>query len=392
MGQLIGRQIFGQIKEDLLFFPVVGIIGPRQVGKTTIVKQVQAVLNGEVLYLDLELDSDQAKLAEAESFLKFHQSKCVVIDKIQRMPSLFPLIRALVDLDRRPARFVLLGSASPDIIKGGSETLAGRISYIELTPFSRTEISETFPLHTHWFNGGFPNALLAGKEGQASRWLKAFVDTYLHRDLLELGHQFSIPVFRSLLSMLSVVNGNVLNVSDLSRSLGVSQPTVNRYLDLLEGSFIINRLQPYFVNVTKRLVKAPKVYIRDSGILHSIAKISSYEQLLGHPLVGASWEGYVIEQIRRVTGNEWEYYYYRTHKGAETDLVLITPSGRKICIEIKFSASPAISRGFYETVNDIQPDFQFIVVPSGESYPRGNGLWVCNLDEFLDKLMQGDLQ
>jgi predicted AAA+ superfamily ATPase len=251
---------------------------------------------------------------------------------------------------------------------GLSETLAGRISYIELAPFSRREISGIVSQQKHWLYGGFPNALLVGKEEQGLRWLKAFVDTYLHRDLMELGHQFSIPVFRNLLSMLTVLNGNVLNVSDLSRSLGVSQPTVNRYLDLLEGSFVINRLQPYFINVTKRLVKAPKVYVRDSGILHSLAKIISYEQLLGHPLVGASWEGYVIEQIRRVTGNDWEYFYYRTHKGAETDLVLITPKGKKVCVEIKFSANPSISRGFYETINDILPDFQFIVVPEPMDY------------------------
>lgn len=380
---MIVRAVESRILEDLTFFPVVGILGPRQVGKTTLAKLLQASIPKETLYLDLELETDKNRLSDPEFFLKYHHQKCIIIDEVQRMPELFPLLRALIDMDRQPARFILLGSASPEIIKESSETLAGRISYIELMPFSRLEIATQYSLPEHWLKGGFPQALLASKEVQTRRWLKSFIETYLQRDLLELGYQITPQVFRNLLDMLSVINGNILNVSDLSRSLGVTQPTVNRYLDLLEGSFIIKRLQPYFINVTKRLVKSPKVYVRDSGVFHSIANITSYEQLLGHPAIGASWEGYVIEQIKRVTYNEWEYYYYRTQKGAEADLVLISPNGKKVCIEIKLSTSPVVSRGFYETLTDLKADFQFVIIPEGESYPKNNNLWVISLDEFL---------
>lgn len=380
---MIHRAATSRILEDLAFFPIVGILGPRQVGKTTLAKQLQSSIRKETLYLDLELETDLNRLSDPEAFLKYNQDKCVIIDEVQRMPQLFALLRALVDIDRQPARFILLGSASPEIIKNSSETLAGRISYIELMPFSRLEVLGQFSLQNHWLKGGFPQALLAPKESQSRRWLKSFVDTYIQRDLLELGHQVSSQTFRNLLDMLSVLNGNVLNVSDLSRSLGVTQPTVNRYLDLLEGSFIVKRLQPYFANVSKRIVKAPKLYIRDSGVLHSIANIISYDQLVGHPIIGASWEGYVIEQIKRTTNNEWEYYYYRTHKGAEADLILVSPEGKKVCIEIKLSTSPVISRGFYETISDLQADFQYVIIPEGTSYPKANNVWVSNLDEFL---------
>ncbi|GAB2782584.1 ATP-binding protein [Rhabdobacter roseus] len=380
---MIDRATTNRILEDLQFFPIVGIIGPRQVGKTTLAKQLQSLIGKETLYLDLELPSDFRRLSDAEAYLKFHQNKCIIIDEVQRMPQLFALLRALVDMDRQPARFILLGSASPEIIRNSSESLAGRISYLELMPFSRTEILGLISWQDHWLKGGFPQALMAPKQSQTQRWLSAFVDTYLQRDLRELGYQVSPQIFRHLLTMLSVVSGNVLNSSDLARSLGVTQPTVNRYLDLLEGSFVVTRLQPYFANVSKRLVKSPKLYVRDSGVLHSLAAINSYDQLLGHPSSGASWEGYVIEQIKRVTHKEWEYYYYRTHKGAEADLVLISPEGKKVCIEIKLSTSPAISRGFHETVSDIEADFQYVIIPEGESYPRNSNLWVCSLDDFL---------
>jgi predicted AAA+ superfamily ATPase len=386
---MLYRFITKQILEDLKFFPIVGIIGPRQVGKTTLAKYVQKELNLETLYLDLELESDRTRLADAETFFKYHQKKCIVIDEVQIEPRLFPLLRALVDIERRPARFILLGSSSPQMVKGSSESLAGRIAYNELTPFSWLEVSENYSLEDHWLKGGFPEAFLAPNMNQTRRWLRTFIETFIYRDLGELGHQVSPVLITKLLEMLSVLNGNILNMSDLARSLGVTQPTIHRYLDILEGGFIINRLQPYFANVTKRIVKAPKIYIRDSGILHNIANINSYDQLLGHPLVGASWEGYVIEQIRRVVGSSWKFYFYRTHKGAETDLVLITPDGKKICVEIKLSNSPSISQGFYITLEDIKPECSFIIIPNGDSYPKENNIWVCNLNDFLrNKLIQ----
>ncbi|MFN8348799.1 MAG: ATP-binding protein [Spirosomataceae bacterium] len=378
------RTITQQLLEDLSFFPVVGIVGPRQVGKTTLAKYLQSQLEKPTLYLDLELDTDVRRFDDAETFLKTQADKCIIIDEIQRMPRLFPLLRALIDMDRRPTRFILLGSASPDLIRGTSETLAGRIAYTELTPLSLVEVQSTIPMREHWLRGGFPVALSARRITQSFRWVSSFIQTFIQRDLPDLGYGVSTETFGKLLEMLSHLQGSTLVATDLGRSLGVSSPTVSRYLDLLEGSFMISRLQPYHANVSKRLVKTPKVYLRDSGILHQLARINSHDQLLAHPLVGASWEGYVLEQIRRVAGNDWQYYFYRTQVGAEVDLVLISPTGKKICIEIKLSNSPIISKGFYESIKDIRPDFQYVIVPEDRGYSKADGTIVGNLSDFLN--------
>ncbi|WP_421825686.1 ATP-binding protein [Larkinella sp.] len=380
---MIYRQLTHRITQDLSFFPTLGLIGPRQVGKTTLAKSLEGKLNKPILYLDLELSTDQQKLTDAETYLKQHFDKCVVLDEIQRMPDLFPLLRALIDQKREPARYLLLGSASPELIRNSSESLAGRISYLELMPFSWPEVQSVSTLEMHWLKGGFPDAFTAPNLIFTFRWLANFVQTYLERDLRLLGYEISGSTLNKLLSMLAYVHSNVLNMSDLSRSLGVSQPTVNRYLDLLEGSFIIHRLPPYFSNVSKRLVKAPKLYVRDSGLLHQLAQVTNSEVLLGHPIVGASWEGYVIEQIRRTLQTGWEFYYYRTHAGAEIDLLLVAPNGKKVAIEIKFSNAPVVSKGFYVSIDDIKPDHVFVIIPSGESYPKSDGIWICNLTDFL---------
>jgi predicted AAA+ superfamily ATPase len=378
------RAVTSQLIDDLSFFPVVGIVGPRQVGKTTLAKWLQKQINKQTLYLDLELDTDLRRLDDAETFLQSHSDKCIIIDEIQRLPRLFALVRALVDQNRQPARFILLGSASPELIKGASETLAGRIAYTELTPLSLTEVSQQISMHDHWLKGGFPDALNAPKESQSFRWLGSFIQTFVERDLQALGYGISTEMIRKLLEMLSHLNGNLLNMNDLSRSLGVSSPTINRYLDLLEGSFMIQRLQPYHINISKRLVKSPKIYFRDSGILHQLARVISYEQLQQHPIVGASWEGYVIEQIKRNIGYDWQLFFHRTQVGAEVDLVMISPTGKKICVEIKLSNSPTVSKGLYESMKDIKPDKQFIIIPTGENYLKAEGLKVCNLFDFLE--------
>lgn len=380
---MINRQIAIRLLEDLAYFPVVGLIGPRQVGKTTLAKVIGNELVKPVVYLDLELDSDQRRLADAETFLNQYIDHCVILDEVQRMPHLFPLLRALIDQQREPARFLLLGSASPDLVRDSSESLAGRISYIELMPFSWPEVQAQSTIQDHWLKGGFPDAFLAPRLPLTFRWLTNFLQTYIERDLRLLGYELSGRVLNDLMQMLAHINGNVLNVSDLSRSLGVSQPTVNRYLDLLTGSFVIHRLTPYSVNVGKRMVKAPKLYIRDSGVLHQLSQATTYDALLGNPIVGASWEGYVIEQIRRVVGTEWLFYYYRTHAGAEIDLLLLTPSGQKVAIEIKLSNAPTVSKGFYSSLDDIKPDYAFVIIPTAESYPKANNIWVCNLTDFL---------
>lgn len=383
---MLQRHVTHQIISDLEYFPVVGIVGPRQVGKTTLAKMVvkQTKSQHESIYLDLELDADRRKLSDAETYLKYHQDKCVVIDEVQRMPELFPLLRALVDMERRPGRFILLGSASPEMIKGSSETLAGRIAYTELTPFSWPEASGTVTMSHHWMYGGFPQAMLAGKPAFANRWLESFIKTFIQRDLQELGHQISAPLVARMLEMIASLHGTMLNQSNLGRSLGVSQPTISRYLDLLEGGFIIQRLQPYYINVGKRLVKQPRVYLRDSGILHHLLSISSMEKLLGNSIIGASWEGYVVEQIRRVSDGKAKLYYYRTHKGAESDMILVTAQGR-YCVEIKRSAQ--IARGFHEVIKDVEPESSYVIVPEGESYPTKDKINVVNLDTFLKEIL-----
>lgn len=384
---MIQRQITRQILTDLSYFPAVGIIGPRQVGKTTLAKWLQNQLSKPCLYLDLEDESDSSKLQSAGFYLESHVDKCVIIDEIQLMPQLFGQLRSLIDRQREPARFILLGSASPSIIKNASETLAGRIAYSELTPFSIEEVIAQTPLQIHWLRGGFPNALFAPTDLLMRRWTDNFIETFLQRDLQSLGYEIPQATMRNLLTMLTQVNGNILNVAELSRSIGISQPTVSKYMDILEGSFIITRLQPYFANVSKRLVKSPKLYIRDSGILHRLAKINSYEDLLGNLAAGGSWEGYVIEQIRRAVGQDWQFFYYRTQVGAEIDLLLISPSGQKIGVEIKLTNAPTLSRGFYESRRDLALSQSYVVVPESEFYQKDENVWVTGLMNFLREIL-----
>ncbi|WP_428660047.1 ATP-binding protein [Runella sp.] len=384
---MIQRQITQQIITDLSYFPAVGIIGPRQVGKTTLARWLEDQLSKTCIYLDMEDESDHAKLQSAGFYLESHADKCVIIDEIQLMPQLFGQLRSLIDRQREPARFILLGSASPSIIKNSSETLAGRIAYSELTPFSIEEVFEQTSIQTHWLRGGFPNALFAPTDQLMRRWTDNFIETFLQRDLQSLGYEIPQALMRNLLTMLTQVNGNILNVSDLSRSIGISQPTVSKYLDILEGSFLITRLQPYFANISKRLVKSPKLYIRDSGILHRLAKINSYEELLGNLAVGGSWEGYAIEQIRRTAGPDWQFFYYRTQVGAEIDLLLITPSGKKVGVEIKLTNAPTLSRGFYESRQDLSLSQSYVVVPESEFYQKDENVWVTGLMYFLKEIM-----
>ncbi|MEZ4684954.1 MAG: ATP-binding protein [Bacteroidia bacterium] len=377
------RHLGDKILRDLKCSPVVGIVGSRQVGKTTLAKHLQSNISKETLYLDLELQSDWQKLEDAERYLKRHEDKCIIIDEVQLKPTVFPLLRALVDQKREPARFILLGSASPSIVKENTETLAGRIAYHELGPFSWSEVQNITDMETHHLRGGFPEALLPTSDIQSRKWRDDFRETFIHRDLGRLGYDIPPRVLGNFLSMLSHVHGNLLNVSMLSKSLGVSRPAVVKYLEILEGGFLLRRLQPYFINIGKRLIKSPKVYIRDSGLLHSLLRVYDYEQLLGMPQVGASWEGYVIEQIILEAPEFSDFFFYRTGAGAEVDLVMITPSGKRICIEIKNSISPRTTKGLHQSINDLEPVKSFIITPGGEYYEKGENLWVCPLDVFL---------
>lgn len=367
------------------FTPVIGILGARQVGKTTLSKAFIENLDKEAIYLDLEKPSDVRKLTEPELYLQANQDKCVVIDEVQLMPKLFPLIRSLVDEHRVPLRFILLGSASPDIIRDSSESLAGRISYIQLNPFSRQEISgiPEISLQQHHFRGGFPLSILAKTDRQANRWLDDFISTYISRDLPILGMPANPQMTRRLWEMLAWQNGNLLNSSALGKSLGITNHTVNTYLDFLEGAFMIHRLKPFFMNVKKRLVKAPKVYLTDTGVLHRLLNIETYDALFGAPMLGGSWEAFVLNQIMAEKPKNMDVFFYRTHAGTEVDFVLTVAMKPVASLEVKFTSTPSVSKGFLSGIEDLGTNHNFIITPLDDEYPVKENINVIGLDRFL---------
>ena len=334
---MIPRHLESTILKYVSDFPVVGLIGPRQVGKTTLVKKLFKQFRKEIIYLDLELQSDLDKLNEAEFYLKQFTDKTIIIDEIQRKPELFPLLRALVDIKREPGRFIILGSASPDLIRDSSETLAGRIAYLELSPFNLLEIRNKYSMTEHWFRGGFPEPFLTDNDERRFIWLNNFIFTYIERDLPLLGLAASPAMIRKLWTMLAHYQGGIWNASKFANSLGSSVPTIQRYFNFLENAFLINVLPPYYLNIKKRLVKSPKVYIRDTGILHCLLDLQTFNNLQNTMLIGKSWEGYAIEQIRQRIGINNKLYYYRTQKGAECDLIIT--SSEKPIITLNFSTN-----------------------------------------------------
>ncbi|RZS96468.1 ATP-binding protein [Cecembia calidifontis] len=384
---MIKRMITEELLGLISFFPAVGLLGPRQVGKTTLSKLLADKINKEILYLDLELPSDLAKLEEPELFLQQFKNHCIVIDEVQRKPDLFPVLRALIDQHRVPGRFMLLGSASPELIRDSSESLAGRISYRELSPFNLSEILDLPQMDQHWFRGGFPDAFLAPTDTLSKNWIRSFIQSYVERELPMLGLQVSPVQIRRFWSMLAHLQGALWNASTLANSLGVTAPTVKRYLDFMEQAYLVRKLPAYHNNAKKRLVKAPKVYIRDSGILHHLAGIFDMEQLLGHPLLGASWEGYVIEQISQVISPDIEMLFYRTHEGTECDLVLRRGARTLACIEIKFTSAPKVSKGYRIAVEDLGSLKNFIITPASSDYLADGQIRVCNLKIFLAKYL-----
>lgn len=375
-----------QITKLLKQFPAVAILGPRQVGKTTLAKLLLKQMNKPAAYIDLEKASDAARLSDAEAYFETMQGKCVIIDEVQRMPHLFAQLRPAIDEYRKPGRFILTGSASTNLIKGVSETLAGRISYVELCPVNISEKPKNISINKHWFRGGFPDALLAKTDAAYHQWMNDFVRSYIERDLpLIFGVEFSMPVMRSFWSMLAHYSGGIWNAESFSRSLGVTGPTISRYIDFLEAAFVVHRLPAYFSNTKKRLVKAPKVYIRDTGLLHHLTHIITMGDLPGNPIVGASWEGYVVEQIKQLKHNNIQLFYYRTHAGAECDVVLVKGIKPLACIEIKLSKTPAVSKGFYQTIEDLKPQHKFIITPGNDGYPVKDGILVRGLTKFISE-------
>lgn len=384
---MILRNATERLMEALSFFPIVGIIGPRQVGKTTLAMYLRNSLEKETVYLDIENPEDQAKLTDPVLFMERNVNKCVILDEIQRMPHLFPVLRSMVDKHRVNARFIILGSASPDLIRDSSESLAGRIAYEELTPFLLNEIEKQHDLHHHWLSGGFPDAFLAPSESLRKKWFSNFILTYLERDLPVLGLNVAGNTLRRLWTMIAHIHGNVLNMNSLGRSLEISSTTIKKYLDFLENAFLIRQLYPYAINVKKRLVKSPKIYIRDSGILHHLLAISGFDALESNPALGHSWEGYVIEQISGNLDADIDCYFYRTHEGAECDLVLVKSGQPLAAIEIKYTSSPKISRGLTQALRDINAVGNFIITPRTDDYMIQRSIRVCSLSEFLNKYL-----
>jgi len=390
---MIKRSLENKLIDAINNMPVVALLGPRQVGKTTLALEVAKLIGKDSHYLDLELDSDIAKLSDAQAYLERFKNKLLVIDEVQRQPDLFRLLRSLVDVRKRAgertAQFLLLGSSSRDLIQHSSETLAGRIRFIELSPFSASELSiqdgYQYDMEEHWLRGGFPDSYLATSNDQSWSWRGDFISSYIERDIPLMGPHIQSTTMRRLWTMLAHNNGQQANYSKLGESVGVNYKTIKSYIDTLSDFYMVRQLQPWSGNSKKRLVKAPKVYLRDSGIAHRFLTITDFESLLGHPVVGASWEAFVIENILGQLSDKWRYSYYRTSAQAEIDLVLEGPN-QIWAIEIKRSLSPSVSKGFYYACDDINATHKFIIYPGEDSYPTINNVEVVGLIEFLLEL------
>lgn len=383
----IKRRIEKEAIKLLDFFPVLGITGPRQVGKTTLVKELQKYLQKETIYIDLESSADAALMEEAELFLLEQTDKCVIIDEVQRKRSLFPLLRSLIDKNRKPGRFIILGSASPDLIRDSSESLAGRITYLDLMPFSLTEIPSDITFNKHWLTGGFPDALLSSTDYYSNKWHESFIKTYIERDLPMLGFQSDPIKIERIIKIVASLHGQLLNYSTIAKAVDFSVFNVRRIINILEHAYMLITLPPYFINTKKRLVKSPKIYIRDSGILHYLSNINSFNQLLSNSLLGTSWEGYVIEQIRNNLDSQFQLSYYRTQDQSEIDLIIEKGNSIIYCIEIKYSATPKLTRGNTIALNNINCKSNFIITPNSEDYPFKNNIRVCSLSIFLKKYL-----
>ncbi len=383
---MIQRHLESELKALLGQSPVVAIIGARQVGKTTLAKAILALIGGESLYLDLERPADQAALQDPERFLDRHADTLVVIDEVQLRSDLFPILRSLVDRDRKPGRFLLLGSSNPNLMRQSGESLAGRIAYLELSPFLSCEISDSGDRSDAlWVRGGFPESFLASTEEQSFRWREDFIQTYLRRDLSVMGYDIRVPALTMdrLWRMLAHLHGQLLNVEKLSAGLGLSQRSIRRYLDILGETFMLRRLEPYHINIKKRLIKTPKTYIRDSGLLHSLLGIASMDALLAHPVVGSSWEGFCIDQITARMPRAWRPFFYRTRAGAEIDLVLETGgSDPPILVECKHSMAPKLARGFWQAREDLKADQAFVVYPGDRDFPLAEGVEAIGLADI----------
>jgi hypothetical protein len=385
---VILRRLLATLQSALAESPVVALLGPRQAGKTTLALEVARAR--AAVYLDLESESDRAKLSEPELYLAQHEDKLVILDEIQRTPELFRSLRGLVDAGRRRGRgrgrFLVLGSASIDLLRQSSESLAGRIRYLELPPVDAGEVDRD-QLEILWLRGGFPESLLAASDAASLRWRVDFIRTYLERDIPQLGPRIPAETLRRLWTMLAHQQGGLLNAAALARSLAVDGKTVASYLDLLVDLLLVRRLPPWHGNVRKRLVKSPKVYIRDSGLVHALLGVGDREALLSHPVAGGSWEGLAIESLIAAGQGNAEACFFRTAAGAEIDLLLKLPGQRKPwAIEVKRGLAPKIDPGFHLACDAVRPQRRVVVYGGEERLPLAEGVEAVSLPDLCEEI------
>ncbi|MEO0554182.1 MAG: ATP-binding protein [Bacteroidota bacterium] len=381
---MIKRILESELHYSLQDFPITGVVGPRQIGKTTLVKN--AALSQPRVYLDLERNSDLNKLSDPELFLSLHADKTVILDEIQHKPDLFPLLRSLIDENKRPGRFIILGSASPELLKQSSESLAGRINYLELSALNLLETTGTVSLNDLWLYGGYPDPALSKKPKFVKNWYRSFIQSYLERDLPQYGLPADPLVTSRLLQMIASGNGTILNYSSFAKSLSLSMPTIKTYISFLVSAYLVSFLNPWYSNSKKRLVKSPRIYLRDTGMLHYLQGIHEYDELLGNMYVGNSWEGFVMHQVQAVLETDDELYYYRTQDGAEIDLLVRRNNKWLAAAEIKLTNSPSVSKGTYVAIEDLKLDLLYVITPGAETYPLRENILVIGLIDFLKKL------
>lgn len=391
---MIARPIANQVSDLMNEFAVVALLGPRQVGKTTLALEWASRHSGTV-YLDLEDPSDLARLSDPAAYLALHEGVPVVIDEIQRAPHLFPLLRGIVDKRRRAGRrtghFLLLGSATGALLRQSSESLAGRIAYLELTPLSANEVPAPHD-HRLWLRGGFPESFLARADDASLRWRQQFISTYLERDIPQLGPRLPAQTLRRLWSMLAHEQGQLMNAARLAASLAVSGQTVARYIDVLVDVMMVRRLPPWASNGAKRLVRAPKVYVRDSGLVHALLGLRSIDDLLSHPVAGGSWEGWVVESLLAAAPPQSQAFFYRSSAGAEIDLLLQLPHGALWAVEIKRSSAPVLNRGFHAACDDLKVARALVVHGGKETFPLAGGVQALPLARALSELQGKEAQ
>jgi predicted AAA+ superfamily ATPase len=388
---MIQRELQASIKEAMQQFPAVGILGPRQIGKTTLALQLAQAINPQPIYLDLESPADLDRLKEPEFYFEEYKDRPIILDEVQRSPEIFATLRGVIDRRRRAGhgvgQFLILGSASLDLLQQSSESLAGRISYATLSGLKPTEITES-AFDDLWLRGGFPNSFLSADNNSSFNWRQVFISTYLERDVPQFGSRIPATTLRQLWTMLAHIQGGLLNLSRLASGLGASVPAVSRYIDLLEDLFLVRKLQPWASNVGKRLVRAPKVYIRDSGFTHNLLKIKDYDDLLGHPAVGGSWEGFVIENLLADLPSWASPNFYRTSAGAEIDLVIEAGNKKVIAIEIKRSLSPSLSKGFLIGCEDVSATHRYFVYSGTERFRMSKEVTALPLKMMIEELKQ----